>query len=34
MLLEIRGWTREQYETWLRDTLERSHRIAFRAHVR
>ncbi len=24
MLLEIRGWTREQYETWLRDTLERS----------
>ncbi len=24
MLLVIRGWTREQYETWLRDTLERS----------
>ncbi len=24
MLLEVRGWTREQYETWLRDTLERS----------
>jgi len=24
MLLTIRGWTRSQYETWLRETLEQS----------
>ena len=24
MLLTTRGWTRSQYETWLRETLERA----------